>query len=68
MCAASRCEEVSGELRALLAEKRQELARRVAEWRFLDQRMAHLAGQLEAGGEPRTLINLGKEDEHAHTL
>jgi len=53
---------------ALLAEKRRELARRVAEMRFLDQRMAHLASQLEAGGTPRTLINLGKEDEHAPAL
>lgn len=68
MCAAGRCDEVSDELRALLAEKRQELARRLAEMRYLDRRMAHLAGQLEAGGTPRTLINLGKEDEHASPL
>ena len=57
MCAAGRCNEVSDELRALLVEKRQELAHRVADMSFLDQRMAHLAGQLEAGGTPRTLIN-----------
>jgi hypothetical protein len=44
------------------------LARRVDEMRFLDRRMAHLAGQLEAGGAPRTLINLRKEDEHAPAL
>ncbi len=68
MCAAGRCDEVSGELRALLAEKRQQLARRLAEMRYLDRRMAHLAGQLEAGGTPRTLINLGKEDEHAPSV
>lgn len=53
MCAAGRCDEVTAELRTL---------------RFLDQRMADLAGQLEAGAAPRTLINLGKEKEHAPTL
>jgi len=68
MCAAGRCDEVSDELRALLIAKRAELARRVDEMRFLDRRMAHLAGQLEAGGAPRTLINLRKEDEHAPAM
>jgi len=68
MCAAGRCDEVSGELRGLLSTKRVELARRVDEMRFLDRRMAHLAGQLEAGGTPRTLINLRKEEEHAPAL
>jgi DNA-binding transcriptional MerR regulator len=68
MCAAGRCDEVSDELRTLLTEKRKELARRVAEMRFLDQRMAHLADQLDAGATPRTLIKLGKEDEHAPAL
>lgn len=68
MCAAGRCDEVSDELRGLLTTKRIELARRVDEMRFLDRRMAHLAGQLEAGGTPRTLINLRKEEEHAPAL
>jgi len=68
MCAAGRCDEVSDELRGLLSAKRVELARRVDEMRFLDRRMAHLAGQLEAGGTPRTLINLRKEEEHAPAL
>ncbi len=68
MCAAGRCDEVSDELRGLLSTKRVELARRVDEMRFLDRRMAHLAGQLEAGGTPRTLINLRKEEEHAPAL
>ncbi|MEO7295413.1 MAG: MerR family transcriptional regulator, partial [Candidatus Limnocylindria bacterium] len=49
MCAAGRCDEVSTGLRAFLAEKRQELARRMAEMRYLDRRMAHLAGDLERG-------------------
>jgi DNA-binding transcriptional MerR regulator len=68
MCAAGRCDEVSEELRTLLADKRQELARRMEEMRFLDQRMGHLAGQLDRGAAPRNLINLGKEDEHATAL
>ena len=65
MCAAGRCDEVSTELRTLLAQKRHDLVRRMDELRFLDQRMAHLAGQLDRGGAPRNVINLGKEDEHA---
>lgn len=68
MCAAGRCDEVSDELRALLVDKRHELARRIEELRFLDRRMAHLAGQLDTGAAPRTLITLRKEDEHAPTL
>lgn len=68
MCAAGRCDEVSDELRALLVEKRDELARRIEELRFLDRRMAHLSGELETGAAPRTLITLRKEDEHAPTL
>jgi DNA-binding transcriptional MerR regulator len=68
MCAAGRCDEVSDELRTLLTEKRKELARRVTEMRFLDQRMAHLADQLDAGATPRLLIQLGKEDNHATAL
>jgi DNA-binding transcriptional MerR regulator len=68
MCAAGRCDEVSVELRTLLAEKRQELARRMDEMRFLDRRMAHLAGQLDRGTAPRSLINLGKEDEHVGAM
>jgi DNA-binding transcriptional MerR regulator len=65
MCAAGRCDEVSEELRTLLADKRQELARRMEEMRFLGQRMGHVASQLDRGAAPRNLINLGKEDEHA---
>lgn len=68
MCAAGRCDDVSDELRSLLTEKRKELARRVAEMRFLDQQMAHLADQLAAGATPRTVIKLGKENKHASAL
>ena len=68
MCAAGRCDEVSEGLRLLLVEKRKELELRMAEMRFLDQRMAHLASQLQAGAQPRKLISLRKEDEHATSL
>jgi len=39
MCVAGRCDEVSVELRDVLAEKRREVARRVEELQFLDQRL-----------------------------
>ena len=64
MCAAGRCDEVSAELRTVLAVKRTELRRRMAEMRHLDQRMAHLQGNLAAGEAPRPLIGVGKEDWH----
>ncbi len=56
LCSAGRCNQVSQELRLLLAEKRQELARRVKELRRLDLRLAHLAGELSDGRSPRSLI------------
>lgn len=62
LCAEGRCDQVSQELRAALAEKRHELAKRVAELQFLDQRLAALAGQLGDGQSPRTLITIGKEE------
>lgn len=68
MCASGRCDRVSDELWTLLTQKRQELARRMTAMRLLDQRMAHLAGQLQAGAPPRSLITLGKEKEHAPEL
>ena len=68
MCAAGRCDEVSDELRVPLTEKRHELGRRIDAMRFLDQRMAYLAGQLTTGATPRTVIKPWKEDEHDPTL
>ena len=62
LCADGRCEQVSSDLLAALAEKRQELARRIDELRFLDRHLAHLAGHLTEGDSPRRLITLGKED------
>ncbi len=62
MCAAGRCDEVSAELRAALAEKRIEVQRRMTELRYLDERLAHLQGGLAAGESPRPLITLGKEN------
>lgn len=64
MCAAGRCDEVSAELREVLAEKRTELGRRMNEMRYLDRRLAHLQGDLAAGESPRPLITLGKEERH----
>lgn len=58
LCAAGRCDEVSDELKVVLADKRVELARRMDEMRYLDGRLAHLAGQLEAGESPRPLITM----------
>ncbi|MDA8201248.1 MAG: MerR family transcriptional regulator [Chloroflexi bacterium] len=60
MCAVGRCDEVSAELRAVLAAKRSEVARRIEELHFLDGRLAHLAGQLGEGASPRDAIP-GKE-------
>lgn len=63
-CAAGRCDEVSEELTAAIAEKRIEVRRRMEELRFLDERLAHLSGRLGAGEPPRALItfgNIGKE-------
>ena len=62
LCAAGKCEEVSIELRAAIGEKRAEVARRISELRFLDRRLAHLAGDLRSGENPRALIAVGKED------
>lgn len=61
LCSAGRCDEVSAELRTLIAEKRRVVERRIAELRFLDERLAHLSGELGAGAPPRDLIT-GKED------
>lgn len=59
LCAAGRCDEVSDELTAAIAEKRIEVRRRMEELRFLDERLAHLSGRLGSGEPPRNLITLG---------
>ena len=53
MCVAGQCIEVTAELREVLAAKRGEVAHRMDDLRFLDGRLAHLAGQLEEGARPR---------------
>lgn len=65
MCAAGRCGEVSEDLRAAIEEKRVELRRRSDEMAYLDRRLAHLSGQLDAGAAPRPLIAVGKEEVDA---
>ena len=65
LCAEGKCDQVSGELRAAIIEKRAEVARRVDDLRYLDDRLAHLAGELESGKSPRPLIMMGKEDARA---
>lgn len=59
MCAAGRCDEVSDELSMAIVEKRGEISRRMDELRFLDERLAHLSGQLMDGAPPRSLIVFG---------
>ena len=58
LCADGRCGEVSNELRTVLTDKRAELRRNLDELHYLDGRLAHLVGQLEAGEAPRPLIAL----------
>ena len=65
LCAEGRCQQVSDELRGAIAEKRAEISRRADELRYLDHRLAHLSGELEAGTPPRGLISVGKEERHA---
>lgn len=60
LCAAGQCDQVSDDLRLAIEKKRIELRRRLDELAFLDQRLAHLSGQLGAGAAPRPLITLQK--------
>lgn len=63
LCASGRCDEVSGGLRALIEEKRRELAGAMRDLRFLDQRIEHLVLRLNAGDGPRSLLEVGKGGE-----
>ena len=56
LCAEGRCDEVSTDLHAAIADKRTELRRRLHELRYLNRRLAHLQGDLAAGQAPRSLI------------
>ena len=62
LCAEGRCEEVSAEARAVILEKRRELARRVEELTYLDRRLAHLSGELTAGKKLKNAVSIGKEE------
>lgn len=61
LCLDGRCQQSSSELRTAIAEKRDEVERRLEELHFLDVRLAHLSGQLSGGLCPRELIARGKE-------
>ncbi len=63
LCVAGRCDEVSAELREVLAAKRGEVALRIGELRFLDGRLAHLAGALEDGASPRQAIRKEESED-----
>ena len=65
LCADGKCDQVSHDLRAALAAKRDQIGKRVDELRFLDRHLAHLVGQLDAGVPPRPLITSRKEERHA---
>lgn len=64
LCASGHCDAVSDELKVVLRDKRVELARRLDELKYMDGRLAHLAGQLAAGEAPRPLIIMegGRDD------
>lgn len=61
LCLDGRCQQSSEDLRAAIADKRIDVARRLEELLFLDQRLAHMSGQLSGGLCPRELIAQGKE-------
>lgn len=63
MCAAGRCGEVSDELRLTIPLERSKLRRRIRELRHVDQRLALLEGELEAGQRPRELIQVEPRKE-----
>jgi DNA-binding transcriptional MerR regulator len=61
LCLDGRCQQSSKDLRAAIAEKRNDVQRRLEELHFLDMRLAHLSGQLSGGLCPRELIAQEKE-------
>lgn len=62
LCADGHCSEVSDDLRRSLPAQRAEVRRRIIELRHLEARLADLEHHLTAGGKPRPLITLRKED------
>lgn len=62
LCAEGRCDLVTAEARVAIAEKRQELARRMEELTYLDRRLAHICGELTAGADLKNAISIGKEE------
>ncbi len=62
LCVADRCDEVSAELRAIIRDKRRDLVSQIDALAYLDQRLADLDGQLDAGQSPRTLITVERRN------
>jgi len=65
MCADGRCGEVSDELRAAIPAERSKVRRRIRELRHVDERLALLERELQAGQRPRELIHLERRKENA---
>ena len=63
MCADGRCSEVSDELRAAIPAERSKVRRRIRELRHVDDRLALLERELQAGQRPRDLIHLEPRKE-----
>lgn len=64
MCADGRCGEVSDELRAAIPAERSKVRRRIIELRHVDERLALLERELQAGQRPRELIRLETRKEN----
>ena len=58
-----RCGQVSDELRAAIRAERSKVRRRIRELRHVDERLALLERELEAGQRPRELIHLEPRKE-----
>jgi MerR family copper efflux transcriptional regulator len=61
LCLDGRCQQSSNDLRAAIADKRNEVQRRLEELNFLDMRLAHMSGQLSDGLCPKELVAQGRE-------
>ena len=65
MCAAGHCEQVSVELRDLVARQRADVRQRIEALRHLDDRLSTLERHLAAGDPPQTAIPGGRRTDMA---